>query len=64
MSPVRPTVQVVGTRLDPEHYRLRDFLTRSAQPHEWHEAGSPEATALLEAPWHRPRCPTAARDRR
>ena len=48
MSPVRPTVQVIGTRLDPEHYRLRDFLTRSAQPHEWHEAGSLEATALLE----------------
>jgi thioredoxin reductase (NADPH) len=48
MSPVRPTVQVIGTRLDPEHYRLRDFLTRSAQPHEWHEADSPEATALLE----------------
>jgi thioredoxin reductase (NADPH) len=48
MSPVRPTVQVIGTRLDPEHYRLRDFLTRAAQPHEWLEAGSPEAGALLE----------------
>ena len=47
MSPVRPTVQVVGRRLDPEHHRLRDFLTRVAQPHEWFEAGSPEATALL-----------------
>jgi hypothetical protein len=27
--------------LDPEHYELRDFLTRIAQPHEWYEAGSP-----------------------
>jgi thioredoxin reductase (NADPH) len=47
MSPVRPTVQVVGRRLDAEHYRLRDFLTRSAQPYEWHEAGSAEADQLL-----------------
>jgi thioredoxin reductase (NADPH) len=45
---VRPTVQVVGERLDPEHHLLRDFLTRTAQPHVWLEAGSPEATALLE----------------
>src|SRR5712692_6648415 len=47
MSPVRPTVQVIGSRLDPEAYRLRDFLTRIAQPHEWFEAGSPEADRLL-----------------
>jgi thioredoxin reductase (NADPH) len=47
MSPVRPTVQVVGRRLDAEHYRLRDFLTRTAQPYEWHEAGSAEADQLL-----------------
>ena len=47
MSPVRPTVQVIGRRLEPEDHRLRDFLTRIAQPHEWHEAGSPEANALL-----------------
>src|SRR4051794_33069797 len=47
MSPVRPTVQVIGERLDPEHYRLRDFLSRTAQPHEWYEAGSPVATELL-----------------
>ncbi|MEN3343063.1 MAG: thioredoxin reductase [Actinomycetota bacterium] len=47
MSPVRPTVQVVGRRLEPEHHRLRDFLTRIAQPHEWLEAGSPEAARLL-----------------
>jgi thioredoxin reductase (NADPH) len=48
MSPVRPTVLVIGRRLDPEHYRLRDFLTRTAQPHRWYEAGNPEAAALLE----------------
>jgi thioredoxin reductase (NADPH) len=48
MSPVRPTVQVVGRRLDPDHYRLRDFLTRIAQPHEWLEAGSEEAVQLLD----------------
>jgi thioredoxin reductase (NADPH) len=44
---VRPTVQVVGRRLDAEHYRLRDFLTRTAQPYEWLEAGTPEADRLL-----------------
>src|SRR3954471_1226550 len=49
MSPVRPTVTVVGRRLDPEDHRLRDLLTRSAQPYEWVEAGSPEANALLTA---------------
>jgi thioredoxin reductase (NADPH) len=44
---VRPTVQVVGRRMDAEHYRLRDFLTRTAQPYEWHEADSAEADLLL-----------------
>src|SRR5919205_1546199 len=48
MSPVRPTLQVVGRRMDAEHYRLRDFLTRTAQPYDWHEAGSAEADLLLE----------------
>jgi thioredoxin reductase (NADPH) len=33
--------------MDAEHYRLRDFLTRTAQPYEWHEAGSAEADVLL-----------------
>ncbi|HEY8582313.1 MAG TPA: NAD(P)/FAD-dependent oxidoreductase, partial [Capillimicrobium sp.] len=47
MSPARPTVDVVGERLDPEHYRLRDFLTRTAQPHRWHDAASEDARALL-----------------
>ena len=45
---MRPTVQVVGRRMDAEHYRLRDFLTRSAQPYEWFEAGSADAEFLLE----------------
>src|SRR4029453_12366898 len=48
MSPVRPTVQVVGRRMDAEHYRLRDFLTRTAQPYDWYEAGTPHPDALLE----------------
>src|SRR6185312_13975802 len=49
VSPVRPTVQVVGRRMDAEHYRVRDFLTRTAQPYEWHEAGSAKADALLQS---------------
>jgi thioredoxin reductase (NADPH) len=47
MSPVRPTVQVVGHRMDAEHYRLRDFLTRTAQPYDWYEAGTPDADRVL-----------------
>jgi thioredoxin reductase (NADPH) len=47
MSPVRPTVHIVGRRLDPEHHRLRDTLTRTAQPFEWHEDGSQDADDLL-----------------
>lgn len=48
MSPVHPTVQLIGRRLEPRDHRLRDFLTRIAQPHEWLDAGSPESAALLE----------------
>jgi thioredoxin reductase (NADPH) len=47
MSPIRPTVQVLGHRLDRGHHALRDFLTRIAQPHEWYEAGTREADELL-----------------
>ena len=47
MSPVRPTVTIIGLRDEPEHHRLRDMLTRIAQPHVWLEAGSDEADALL-----------------
>jgi thioredoxin reductase (NADPH) len=42
-------VQVIGLRLEPEHHALRDFLTRAAQPHEFLEAGSPEAEELSAA---------------
>jgi thioredoxin reductase (NADPH) len=48
MSPVRPRVRVVGRRMEAEDYRVRDFLTRTAQPYDWLEAGSVEANALLE----------------
>jgi thioredoxin reductase (NADPH) len=47
MSSLRPTLTVVGRRLEPEHHRLRDFLTRVAQPFEWIEAGTGEAGAVL-----------------
>jgi thioredoxin reductase (NADPH) len=40
---------VVGRRDEPAHHRLRDMLTRSAQPHEWLDAGTPEADAALAA---------------
>jgi thioredoxin reductase (NADPH) len=46
---VRPNVVVVGRRLVPEDHRLRDFLTRTAQPYDWYEAGSPAAEELLAA---------------
>src|SRR5947207_3615047 len=46
--PVRPNVRVVGRRMDADHYRLRDFLTRTAQPYDWHEVGSADADVLLE----------------
>ena len=47
MSPARPDVTVIGLQLDAEHHRLRDFLTRGAQPYRWLDAGTPEADALL-----------------
>src|SRR5215211_3069500 len=49
MSPVRPKVIVVGRRLEPEDHRLRDFLTRIAQPFEWVEAGSDPGHQILAA---------------
>src|SRR5919108_3988836 len=45
--PPRPTIQVIGRRLDPVDHRLRDFLTRGDQPYEFFEPDSPEATARL-----------------
>src|SRR5215203_984620 len=47
MSPVRPTVHVVGDRLDEGAYRVRDFLTRAAQPFDFQEPGTPEAERIL-----------------
>jgi thioredoxin reductase (NADPH) len=47
LSPIRPTVHVVGHRLVPEHYEVRDFLTRIAQPHAFHDAASDEGHRLL-----------------
>jgi thioredoxin reductase (NADPH) len=44
---VRPDVRIIGRRMDAEHYRLRDFLTRIAQPYEWFEAATSEADTLL-----------------
>ena len=40
---------MIGHRLDPEAYRLRDFLTRVAQPFDWIEAETPDASGVLEA---------------
>lgn len=47
MSPVRPAVTVVGRRLGADDHRLRDLLTRTAQPYDWIEAGTEEAAAVL-----------------
>jgi thioredoxin reductase (NADPH) len=47
LSPPRASFEVVGERLDPEHHRLRDFLTRIAQPFEWLDAGEERARQLL-----------------
>jgi thioredoxin reductase (NADPH) len=49
MSPVRPTVQLIGRRLNPGDHQLRDFLTRIAQPYDFLEADSPGAFELLAA---------------
>src|SRR4029079_12472932 len=40
-------VRVVARSLEPEHHRLRDFFTRTAQPYDFLEPDSPEAAALL-----------------
>jgi thioredoxin reductase (NADPH) len=47
VSSLRPTLTVVGRRLEPEHHRLRDFLTRVAQPFEWVEVGTHAAARVL-----------------
>ena len=47
MSPVRPTVQLVAPLQSPEAHRLRDFLTRIAQPYEFVDSSSDEGRRLL-----------------
>jgi thioredoxin reductase (NADPH) len=47
VSPARPTLTVIGRRLEPRDHELRDFLTRAAQPFQWLDAESPEAAQLL-----------------
>jgi thioredoxin reductase (NADPH) len=49
VSPVHPEVTVVGLRLEPGHHGLRDFLTRTAQPFTWLEAGTEAANEALAA---------------
>lgn len=46
MTPPRPTVSIIGCRLVPEYHALREFFTRTAQPYEWFEEGSPAADEL------------------
>ena len=49
MSPVRPTVQLVGTRLDPARTACATSSPASPSRTSCVEAGSPEADALLDA---------------
>jgi thioredoxin reductase (NADPH) len=47
-SSLRDDITLICERSNPEHFRLRELLTRSAQPHDWFEPGSPEAAELLK----------------
>ena len=47
MSPIREGISVIGRRLGAEDHRLRDFLTRSAQPFDWLEAETEQARRRL-----------------
>jgi thioredoxin reductase (NADPH) len=49
VSPPRPDVKLIGTWFGEEEQRLRDLFTRVAQPFDWIEADTPEATELLAA---------------
>ena len=40
-------MRVIGLGPDPDHHRLRDFLTRTAQPYDFLDAGGAEGLALL-----------------
>jgi thioredoxin reductase (NADPH) len=43
---LRPTLQLICERANPEHFRLRDLLSRAAQPHVWYEPDSPQAQEI------------------
>ena len=45
--PPRPTVHVIGHRLDPAAHSVRDFLERGDQPYESHDADSEEGRRRL-----------------
>ena len=62
--PPRPPLKVVGRRLDPDDYRLRDFFARTAQPHDFFEAGTPQADAVLAEAGARGRGAARGRGRR
>src|SRR5689334_22743142 len=47
VSPIREGIQVIGRRLEPGDHELRDFLTRSAQPYTYFEAGTTDADRLI-----------------
>jgi thioredoxin reductase (NADPH) len=47
-SNLRDDITLICERSNPEHFRLRELLTRAAQPHDWFEPGSPQARELLK----------------
>ena len=47
---------VISLNGHPEHYRLRDFLTRIAQPHEFLEATDPWPPGHTLCLGRAPRC--------
>jgi thioredoxin reductase (NADPH) len=47
-SNLRDDITLICERSNPEHFRLRELLTRAAQPHDWFEPGTPQAHELLK----------------
>jgi thioredoxin reductase (NADPH) len=47
-SNLRDDITLICERSNPEHFRLREMLTRAAQPHDWFEPGTPQAQELLK----------------
>ena len=52
-SAASPALKVVGRRLDPDDYRLRDFLTRAAQPHDFLGGAVGEGSMAVALAHHR-----------